>query len=836
MKITYTWLQDHLEMTANGQTGTEVQAAVQAIVDKLCEIGFEVESVEDFADQLRDITVALVERIEKHPQAERLHICYVNDGSGQTLQIVCGAQNVRAGMKTALVHVGGIVPQSGEPLKQVKIRNVESCGMLCSAEELNFEDAQPGILDLVTDAAPGTPLASAMGLDDKVLTISVTPNRGDCFSVRGIARELAAAGLGKLKELDFLQHFKKEDQANIRKVDITQLGDSAIPVSITTENCSFFYGATVDNVRNCESPAWLKNRLKCVGQRPINALVDITNFLNFDIGQPLHVYDAAMIQGKITIRQAKREEQITALNKQIYTLSEEMMVVADDSQPLTIAGIMGGESSGSGDNTTRIFFEAALFDPVSVAKTGQTIGLTSESRMRFERGVDPEIAKTAVEYGLTLVTAICGGTITGCSLAKSDAGKQAADTLSQPTVCLTLSGLLALGGNDALTIANSAPILAALGFNIREQNDEHVVVSIPSWRHDVSREEDLIEEILRIRGYNNLPTKPLPTILQEQCLCKKSTVKKWLCNRGFNEVYTLPFLNSDEFSAFGEGMAPVKVLSPLNVEMPFLRPSIIPSLLGIVRTSQSRNYKYGAIYEIESVFSCGIGGESAPIERVVISGVRFGKRPRHWLEQARNVDVFDVKADCEDIFERCMVPSCEVGTAGLPAYYHPGCAGVFTGHPSKTAGAAEISSVLGFFGEVHPRILANFGISVPVVAFEIPLTDELFANYENTTVNPCVLSNLQQLTRDFAFVLDENIAAGRLVAAVSAVSAADPLIQSVQIFDVFTDGLASGKKSVAVQVTIQPVAKTLNEEDLKDLSEKIIANVRAKVGGELRSS
>jgi phenylalanyl-tRNA synthetase beta chain len=431
----------------------------------------------------------------------------------------------------------------------------------------------------------------------------------------------------------------------------------------------------------------------------------------------------------------------------------------------------------------------------------------------------------AVEYGLTLITAICGGTIRGCSFAKSSLYAPA----EKPNICLTLSGLLALGGDDSLTIASAAPILEALGFNIIERNVAQVVVSVPSWRHDVSREEDLVEEILRIRGYSNLPTKALPTVLQEQCPCRKSAVKRWLCNRGFNEVYTLPFLNSEEFGMFGEGGEAVKVLSPLNAEMPFLRPSIIPSLLGIVLTNQSRNYKYGAIYEIESVFSCGpmnLGGGSGtsgdPVEKAVISGVRFGKRPRHWLKPSRNVDVFDVKADCEDIFERCLIPSYKVTTEGVPSYYHPGCSGVF-----RVGDGA-----IGFFGEIHPSILAHFGISVPVVAFEIPLGDGLFANFEKSTMTPCVLSNLQQLTRDFAFVLEESVAAERLVAAVSA---ADPLVESVQIFDVFTGGVALRKKSIAVQVTIQPIAKTLNDDDLKKLSEKIIANVGRDVGGELRS-
>ncbi|MDR3285135.1 MAG: phenylalanine--tRNA ligase subunit beta [Holosporales bacterium] len=848
MKFTFEWLKEHLETNENAQT----------IANKLCEIGFEVEEFEDPAAKLKDITVAFVESVEKHPNADKLNICKINDGTEKRLNIVCGAKNVKAGMKTAFVHVGGIVPKYCVSLKAAQIRGIDSQGMLCSFDELGIEGNSGGIIDLETDAPPGSSFAQAYGITDQTFTINITPNRGDCFSVRGLARELAAAGMGKLKKLDFFSNFSQKNEKNSKKIEFSDIPEAPIKIGINTPNCSFFYGAVVENLKNCESPKWLQERIKSAGQRPINALVDVTNFLNFDIGQPSHVYDAKAIKGNITIRQAKPEEKILALNSQEYSLTEDMMVVADDKKSLTIAGVMGGEETCSRDDTFKILFEIALFDSMSVAKTGQTLGLSSESRTRFERGIDPEMWKTALEYGLTLITSICGGTVSGISFAKTKEKKAVNRLPSKPissskvegayeaknrsvldihedssieatnkfaeeielrkksNVSLTYSKLSRLSGDSSISMDEAAFILRSLGFKTNDAIAEKMEFEAPSWRHDIEGEEDLIEEVIRIRGYRKLRAQPMPIILQDTNIFAKAKIKEWISIRGLNEVYTLPFLNKEEVEKFG---GTLKVLSPLNAEKPFLRESLVPSLLNIVFMNQNRNCKYGAIFEVESIFKDG------PFELTSACGMRFGVTPRHWLEKSRMVDVFDVKADIADLLERCGITSYKIGTNNIPNYYHPGRAG-------------EISrgkEVLGYFGEIHPSILASAEISLPVIAFELFFNDEILkkiSKMEKKTLKAMKISNLQPLTRDFCFILDKSVSGENLVKAISGI---DSLIETIRIFDIFEGNeIEQGKQSIAFQIVIQPDEKTLNDENLAALSEKIILTVRQKLGGELK--
>ena len=801
MKISYKWLKDHLETQANAKE----------IADKLCEIGFEVEELEDLEENLKDIKIAFVENVEKHPNADKLSVCTVNDGSEKLLQVVCGASNVRKGMITAFVNVGGIVPKYNEALKPAKIRDVESQGMLCSYEELNMENDSDGIIDLNITAKPGDSFAKAIGLDDKIFTVSVTPNRGDCFSIRGIARDLCASGIGKLKDLDFCKYTNNK---NIYKFDDSK--KSSIDIKIETDDCKYFYGVKVDNIKNCESPDWLKSKLASVGQKSINALVDITNFINFDLGQPSHVYDASKISGDLIIRNAKKFEKILALNDQEYELNSDMMVVSDNEKSLTIAGIMGGKESGSSFDTTSIFFEAALFDPISVSKTGQKLALTSDSRMRFERGIDSENTKTALEYAITLIIDICKGNVDGCKLALN---KDYKDNVK--TITIDEKKIVDYSGDESITIDESLKILQDLGFMLSSKNGNSVTLKVPSWRNDISIQEDLIEEILRIRGYSNLQIKELPLIKSKGSLEKESLLKTWFYNRGFSEVYTLPFLSSEEANIFNDSSKNLEVLSPLNTEKPFLRSSLVPSLLTIVENNQNRNYKNGAIFELESVFS---KENNESIEQRMCCGLKFGTTTKHWSQKSIDVDVFEIKSDLENILEKCGVTSYQISSDSIPIYYHPGRSGVIT----------RGREIIAYFGELHPKVLSKLNIDLKVVCFEIFANDRLFEKIGKIKPKSVNLSSLQPLKRDFAFIVDKDIPAIKII---DTALKSDKMIENVEVFDVFDgNGIENGKKSIAIQVTIQPSLKTLDEDDLINISEKITSNIFQKCGGILRNS
>lgn len=808
MKFSYTWLKDHLD--------TNIPA--QEIAKKLSEIGFEVEHVEDYTEKLKDITVAQVRSVIEHPNSDHLHICEVDDGSGKMLQIVCGAKNVVQGMKTALVHCGGVVPKYGEALKAAKIRGVESQGMLCSKEELGLDDdGVDGIIHFPDAALVGQPVAEFLEIDDQIFTISITSNRGDCFSVRGIARELAAAGMGKLKPIDYFSHFPNVPAPTVQ---VGSLPMSPLPIFIETENCPFFVGAVMENVKNTASPEWMQKRLQIAGQRPVDALVDVTNFLNFDIGQPMHVYDLNHIHHAIHIRQAKDQEKLQLLNGQECTLSKEDMIIADDSKPLTVAGIMGGEESGSSFETDRILLEAAYFDPISVTVTGQKMSVRSESRTRFERGIDPNMTQESVVLGLTLIQQICGGEIAGCTIAKNETGSVPGWNAPRLTVSLNLDRLMSMSGDASLSIQDAEAVLNKLGFETKEKNASQLTVWIPSWRHDVSLEVDLIEEVLRMRGYNRLLIQALPLQLQEDAINPIHHVKSKLCARGFYEVYTLPFLSDEGLKLFAEASDTIEVLSPLNLEMKYLRNSLLPSLLNVVTTNQSRGNKGGAIFELESVFSAP---HYEVKENQMIAGIRFGFSPKHWLEPSRGVDVFDIKADLLSILSMCEINGFKVVSDNLPKYYHPNKAG-------RVIRGAEI---LGFFGEIHPSVLKALDITGPVVGFELFITNQLFAKLRKSSYKSFALSSLQPIHRDFAFIVDDKVPAQLLM---ETIQKSNDMITYVQVFDVFRSvNLGEGKKSIAVQITLQPKDKTLEDADLQMISQTIIENVRVKCNGEVRS-
>lgn len=806
MKFSYHWLQDHLE----------TRASAQKIAETLSLIGFEVDHLEDTARTLKDITVADVLAVADHPSSDHLHVCTVDDGSGTQLQIVCGAPNVYTGMKTALVHVGGIVPQTGTALKPAKIRGVESQGMLCSRTELGLEpDVLDGIIDLSSAAKPGTPISSVLDLDDQIFTISITPNRGDCFSVRGIARELAAAGLGTLKPLSYAQH----SSGALPAVKLASLTAAPINVQIQTPACAFYIAAIIDNVQNAESPAWMQSRLRAAGQKPINLLVDLTNFLCFDLGQPMHVYDADRVVDRIDVRPARPGEKLMLLNGESATLSETDIVIADSKKALTLAGIMGGEESGTGVETRRVVLEVAHFDPVITAKSGQKHQLRSESRTRFERGVDPQAAQVCAENALALIQALCSGKVLGCTVAKGAGAQLPGWNAPMPSVKLTQTRLQSLSGDPTLSLAAAELLLLALGMDIQEKTTDQLIVNVPSWRHDIALEEDLIEEVLRLRGYNRLPATPLPARAIIPPADPENAIKTLLCNRGLNEIYTLPFLSTTDQPLFADASELIEVLSPLNKDMCFLRPTLVPSLLGVVRTNQSRSCKQGAIFEIESAFRRA-GNE--PEEMRMAAGVRFGNTPKHWLEPSRAADVFDAKADLCAALALYGVKSYKAQARDVPPYYHPHRAGA----------VVRGRDILGYFGEIHPRVLRQLDLAGPIVAFELRLTDALFAKWPRRSTAPYSGAFLQPVVRDFAFVVDKSVLAQQLL---EAISRASPLIANVQVFDIFQGAqLGIDKKSVAIQVTIQPQEKTLQDTEIQIICATIQASVQKQCGGAVR--
>lgn len=797
MKISYSWLKDHLETTQ----------PMEALVEKLEEIAFEVDWVSNPRKSLRDITVAEIQEVENHPQADKLHVCRVFDGQ-KVLQIVCGAPNVYKGMKTALVHVGGFVPALGETLKAAKIRGVESQAMMCSPRELQMSDEHEGILDITsnTEAVPGKPLVEALGLDDSIIDVSITPNRGDCLSVRGLARELAAAGMGTLKPLSY------EKFGVAKPVDLSGLPPLPLNVRLESPACDLFCGVVLEGLSVGESPEWMQQRLQVAGQKSINALVDITNFLCFDLGQPMHAYDRQTIRGDLHIRQAREGETLDLLNDTTCTLCEKDLVIADDEASLILAGVMGGKDSGSTESTTQVLLEAAHFDAVAVTLAGQRHNLRSESRSRFERGLDRTQTPTVLAWAVALVQSLCGGQCVGATV-------QGSASPARRSVTLTLSRLHSLSGDASLTLTEAERTLTALGFTTLSCQEETLTVEVPSWRNDVEGDGDLMEEILRMRGYHRLAYKPLPPCIGTVQRDPVHKLKRTLCERGLNEVYTLPFCSAAECEAFGDLSEAVEVLKPLNSEMAYLRPSLILSLLKVVAYNRSRQALSGGIFEVESVFSKGTDPQ-APREQKVLAGVRYGATAPNWLEKSRNIDIFDAKADLVALLEACKITSFQTKTEPLPPYYHPYTSGTFL----------RGREILGHFGELHPSLAKKLDMDLPVVIFELLLSDKVTAKMGKTDVQPLNLSPLQPLTRDFAFVVDRSVPAQQLV---DTVRKTDGRIVSVDVFDVY-EKIDQGKKSVALKVRLQPTNQTLTDDELQQWSQKVVQQVKKKCGGVLR--
>lgn len=802
MKFTLSWLKDHLD----------TDAPLDQIVERLTAIGLEVEAVDDKA-ALKPFVIARVLTASKHPDADKLQVLTVDTGDGQPpVQVVCGAPNARAGLVGAFAAPGAYIPGIDVTLGVGKIRGVESRGMMCSERELQLSDEHTGIIDLPDDAPIGTSFAAYAHLDDPVIEINLTPNRPDATSIHGIARDLAASGLGTLK------------QGAVDPVD----GKGACPVKVTIEApelCPGFALRLVRGVKNGPSPKWMQQRLIAIGLRPINALVDITNYLTFDRGRPLHVFDARKVAGNLVVRRAKAGETVLALDGREYTLTPEMCVIADDNGIESIAGVMGGEHSGCDENTTDVLIESALWEPLNIARTGRHLSIITDARYRFERGVDPEFMGAGVELATRMVLEFCGGQ-------PSETEVVGYNGHEPKIVSFPVSEVKRLTGLD-VPKAESFDILKRLGFMPKGGADV-VDVVVPSWRPDVEGKADLVEEVMRIHGVDAIAPQPLTnhdavnakilTTLQ----IRTRAAKRALAVRGMMEAVTWSFIPARHAEIFGGGQPGLKLANPIAADMSDMRPSLLPGLMAATQRNADRGIADVALFEVSGTYE----GDTPETQRRVAAGVRRGTATsegsgRAWSGNAKPVGVFDAKADAIAVLEACGAPVDRLQIeAGGPSWYHPGRSGTIKLGPKV---------VLGTFGEFHPRTLEGIDVSGPLCGFEVFVDAIPESKAKPTRMKPKLeLSAFQAVRRDFAFVVDKAVEAGTLTRA--ALSADKKLITGVSVFDIFEGAsLGEGKKSIAIEVSIQPMEKTLTDEDFDALAKRIIENVGKQTGGTLRA-
>ncbi|MCW5695959.1 MAG: phenylalanine--tRNA ligase subunit beta [Bauldia sp.] len=805
MKFTLSWLKEHLE----------TDASVEAIAATLTRIGLEVESVENKATALAPFRIASVVSAEPHPNADRLRVCMVDAGDGAPVQVVCGAPNARAGMKGVFAPPGSHIPGTGIDLKTGTIRGVESRGMLLSERELGLSDAHEGIIALPADAPVGSPYAAWAGLDDPVIDAAVTPNRPDCLGVSGIARDLAAVGLGTLKtpEVDAV--------AGGFPCPVTVTLDFAAGASL----CPAFGLRLVRGVRNGPSPEWLQRRLREIGLRPINALVDITNFLTIDRNRPLHVFDAGKVVGNLTVRRAKAGETVLALDGRTYALDETMCVIADEKGVESLAGIMGGEETGCSEGTTDVLIESALWEPLNIAQTGRKLGIHSDARFRFERGVDPAFMLPGLELATRMVLDLCGGEASEVVVAGTVPGGP--DMVEFP-----LSEVERLAGID-LPTDRIRGILSRLGFESAGVGGT-VAVQPPSWRPDVAGKADLVEEVVRMVGLDAIPAVPLPrpegvprpvlTPAQRRVRLARRT----LAARGMTEAVTWSFLPKTHAEAFGGGAPELALVNPISTDMSDMRPSLLPGLIAAAQRNAARGFGDVALFEVGQIYR-GVKPED---QLTAASGVRRGNAGtetagRHWSSNAPGVSVFDAKADLIALLATLGAPVDRLQVvAGGPAWFHPGRAGTVQLGPK---------TVIGWFGEFHPAVLERLDAAAPVAGFEVILDAIPVAKARPTrTRPPLAVSDLQPVRRDFAFVMDRTVEAARIIRAAEGADKA--LITGVAVFDVFEGGaIGAGRKSVAIEVTLQPRDRTLTDAEIDAVSAKVVAEVAKATGATLRT-
>ncbi|QPH52813.1 phenylalanine--tRNA ligase subunit beta [Pontivivens ytuae] len=822
MKFTLNWLKDHLD----------TEATLDEILYALTDLGLEVEGVENPEDRLGAFRIGYVQSAEKHPDADRLRVCMVETADG-TQQIICGAPNARAGIKVVVAQPGDYVPGIDTTIQVGKIRGVESHGMMASERELELSDEHDGIIELGEDAQVGQRFIDYAGLNDPVIEIAITPNRPDALGVRGIARDLAARGLGTLKQADIPA--------------VPGQYDSPIKVylapEVADEACPLFLGRHIRGVTNGPSPKWMQQRLIAIGLRPISALVDITNYVTYDRGRPLHVFDADKVTGDITVRFAKDGETLTALDGKDYALADGMTVIADEAGPEGIGGIMGGELSGCTETTTNVYLEAAWFDPIRTANTGRALKINSDARYRFERGADPAFTPDGMELGTRLILDLCGGEASEVVQA-GEVPDTARRYILRPERVVSLVGM-------EIPRAEQIRILEALGFDCAEPGTVakamaalspvaplaeagEISVGVPSWRPDVQGEADLVEEVARVASLTKLEGKPMrrakpgvakPVLTPMQT--RTASARRTIAGLGYNECVTYSFIQADHAALFGGGTDATEVANPISSEMSHMRPTLLPGLMNAAARNQARGFADLALFEVGMAFPGGEPGE----EKLLATGIRVGQTaPRNAHGTRRPVDLYDVKADAEALLATLGAPVERLmPMRSAPEWYHPGRSAVLGLGPKNP---------LAVFGELHPRVVEALDLKGPAMAFTVFLANIPFPKRKSATRPALTLADLQAVERDFAFIVDADLETDKLVRAAKGADKA--LIEAVSVFDVFAGERAeaqmgAGKKSVAIAVRLQPTEATLTDKEIEAVGEKVVAAVKKATGGELRA-
>ncbi len=783
MKFTLDWLKDHLDTSKD----------LTFITDTLTNIGLEIETVEDKSEDFKSFTVAKVIKAEKHPDADKLKVCQVETINGQ-FQVVCGAPNAREGMLGIFAPENSFIPGTNLHLKKTKIRGVESCGMLVSEREMGISDEHDGIIEVKDNYKVGDQFSKIFKLDEPIIEINLTPNRSDCLSVRGIARDLAAAGVGKLKDLKF----KKINDSFKSPIKWRKnFKDNKL--------CPGVAGRYFKNVINVESPKWLQQRLTAIGLRPISALVDITNYVTFDLGRPLHVYDADKVSGNLTMRLAHNKEECMALNEVNYECDDETIVISDDDKKLHgIGGVMGGLNSGCSMETKNVFLEVALFDPISVTKTGRKLNLQSDARYRFERGIDTESIRWGVEAASQMINEICGGEAS--EYVSSELHIKKRDIISfDPSMVKTFGGI-------EIDIKDQIIILQSLGFIVKELKS-NLEITIPTFRPDIVGEADIVEEIIRIYGFDKIPLKNINYEKEKKEILNKSIkafykIKKIIASQGYSEVVTWSFMDENKAKIISNDTIVLK--NPISSDLNTMRPSTIPNLLEAVNQNKARMYSSAKIFEVGPNFSRAFSDLQENVATSISYGLIEGS---NWLSNKKNSNVYSIKADLFSILTSLNVPTENLSYEKINGQ---------TYHPGKSSSLRLGKNKIANFGEIHPILLKNMEINFKVFGFEIYLENiSQFQENKLSSRGAFVNNPYQMVERDFAFLFARDIQANEIIKKIKKVD--KNLIQKVTIFDVYEgDKLPDDKKSIAFRVLMQPQDKTFSDQEIDKLSKQII--------------
>jgi phenylalanyl-tRNA synthetase beta chain len=802
MKITTNWLKEHLDTKLNENQ----------IIDKLTDIGLEVESVDSQSGELDSFIVAKILKAEKHPDADRLRVCDVDIGTGNPVKVVCGASNAKDGLLTIYAPPGAVVPKNQMKLVVSKIRGVTSYGMLCSESELNLSNESDGITELSRQKYEKKIGKSYFPKNSiNVIDISITPNRADCLGVRGIARDLATAGSGKLKKLKT----EKLNQKNNQKISIKIIKEK-------NQGCTAFGSCLITGVKNTESPEWLKEKILSLGQKPISAIVDITNYVMFDLNRPMHAYDADKIDKGIVVRNSKKGEKFKALDDKDYNLENDMCVITDASGVLGLGGIIGGTRSGTELETKNVLIESAYFNPGSIRKTSKFLNIDTDAKFRFERGIDPLSIEQGLHRAAELIKKICGGEISKFDIQKIENIKT--NLIKFDTHLFEKITGFKIDQKEMIKILNN------LGFEIKKRKNL-LLLTIPSWRPDIEQEVDIVEELVRIKGYDQIKMIEPEKVREKNTLSQTQKLfhflQRSIASKGYLEAITWSFTDSKINQLFIENKREIKIVNPISTDLNVLRSSIFSNLIIHLNKNLGRGFKDLSIFEIGPTFSGSKPGE----QQTVVSGLRTGKLSRQsWVEQERIVDVFDVKRDVvQSLVEAGFNKNKFYIDDETPNYYHPGKSGRIFLNKDK-------EKVVAFFGDIHPNILKKLDIKVEaLVGFEIFLDNikQPKKSIKNQKTQ-YKYSDFQKSERDFAFVLDKNFKVQELIEIITNVD--KDLIKSVKVFDVYEgDNIDEGKKSIALNVIIQSLEKTLNEEDLNKINQLIISTVESKTDAKIRS-